>query len=137
MVVRGLRRLGAAMAMSAMLCAGAFAATAHYEATILADGQTLGVASGTVDVTPSADGSVQWTLSDGRFIAATLPHATVVFNASALSGSGAAAAGDTIVLKDFNATVAQSTGVDVTYRFRMSATLSGGAPQTVAIRQMK
>jgi hypothetical protein len=125
------------MAMTAVLCAGAFASNTHYEATILADGQTLGVASGTLDVTPAADGGVQWTLSDGRFSPATLPHATVVFNASALSGSGTAASGDTIALKDFNATVAQSTGVDVTYRFRMSATLSNGAPRTVAIRQMK
>jgi hypothetical protein len=90
-----------------------------------------------VEVTPGAGGGVSWKLSDGSFVPAALPHATVVFDAAALSGSGSAEAGETIALKEINATVAQSTGVDVTYRFRVYVTLADGAPRAVSIRQMK
>jgi hypothetical protein len=129
--------LGLALVLAAILGMGASAATLRYDATIQADGQTLGVASGTVDVSAGEGGKLSWKLSDGTFVAATLPHATVVFDASALSGSGSAEAGETVALKEINATVAQSTGVDVTYRFQVYVTLAGGAPRALSIRQMK
>jgi hypothetical protein len=125
------------MALVAALCGGARAAATHYEATLQADGQTLGSASGTLDITRDSDGRIVWKLSEGQFTAATVPHAKVVFDARSLAGSGSAAAAESVTLKEFNAVLAQSTGVDVTYRFRFTVTLDGDAVRGVEIRQMK
>jgi len=135
--MRWARLLGITLLFAALWCVGAVAAVTSYDAAVRADGVTLGTASGTLDVTRGADGRITWTLSDGRFTPATLPHAAVVFDAANLAGSGTAADAATVALKEFNATVAQSTGVDVTYRFEFTVTLEDGAVRNVSIHQMK
>lgn len=119
------------------LCAGARAASTRYEAALQADGKTLGTATGALSVSRAPDGRVAWSLTDGTFTAAAIPHATVVFDPANLAGSGVAAANGALNLKEFNVTVAQSTGVDLTYRFRFVATLKDDAVVGVEIRQLK
>lgn len=135
------RRLGWLAAVSvlfaAAFCAGARAAATAYNATLQADGKALGTAAGTLDVSRAADGRLHWSLTGGQFTAAEVPHATVHIEGEALSGSGSTSATTTATLKEFNVVVSQSTGVDVTYRFRVTAALDGDTVRAVEIHQMK
>lgn len=125
------------LALLAALGGPARATATRYQAALEADGVTLGTASGTLEIVEAKDGQFTWTLSDGSFAVSSIPHATVVFDEADLLGSGVVQGGAGVTLKEFDVTRAQSTGVDVTYRFRFVATVDKAGGRDVAIRQMK
>ena len=124
--------------MSFWLCActGALAAAKPFEAKVQADGAALGVASATLDVTV-ANGKAAWKITQGRFAPATLPEAKTLWDDAILAGSGSVPSSASITVKDFTVTVEQNTGVDISYRFRLTASLADGAVKDVAITQVK
>lgn len=121
----------------ALATADVRAAESKFSLNVQADGVTLGMASATLTVTDSAPGEVSWKLTDGVFTASTNPDGKLKYNEDMLNGTGKAKSTATESLKDFDITVEQTTGVDVTYRFRISATLADGAVKSVAIDQLK
>lgn len=126
--------LGIVLALTSV---GARAAESKFSLNVQADGVTLGTAAATLTVTGSTPGEVAWTLSDGVFTASSNPDGKLKYNDDMLNGSGKAKSTETAALKDFDITVEQTTGVDVTYRFRISATLAEGAVKSVTIEQLK
>ncbi|HEY3267884.1 MAG TPA: hypothetical protein VGM37_13215 [Armatimonadota bacterium] len=112
------------------------AAPKPFQLSVVADGATLGTAAANLDVTV-ADGKAEWKLTDGHFAPASLPEAKVSMDPEVLAGSGKVPLAAEITVKDFTITVEQNTGVDISYRFRLSATLADGAVKSVSLAQLK
>lgn len=119
-----------------VLAGGAYAATSPFSVTLQADGTTLGAATGVLDLAPTDGGRVAWTLSNTVFQPASVPGTTVQWSDANLDGAGSAAAGERASLAEFEVTVRQSSGVDVVYRFRLSATLTASNATGVALEQL-
>jgi hypothetical protein len=121
----------------ALVCVAARAAESKFSLNVQADGVTLGTAAATLTVTASTPTDVTWKLSDGVFTASANPDGKLKYDDAMLNGTGKAKSTGTATLKDFDITVEQNTGVDVTYRFRISANLADGAVKSVSIEQLK
>jgi len=119
-----------------LACAGVHAATATFDTALKADGTTFGQAKGSLEITPAAEGRLAWKLSGGQFTPATVPGSTVVWDEGNLAGSGSSDTADKLTLKEFEVTVRQSSGVDISYSFRLTATVEDGKPVTVALEQV-
>lgn len=116
--------------------AGALAATSGFSVPLQADGAILGAATGVLDLAPADNGRVAWKLRDGAFAPEKVPGTTVTWNDTNLTGSGSAPSGEKAALKEFEVTVRQSSGVDVSFRFRLSATLTADKATDVSIEQL-
>lgn len=121
----------------AVATVGARAADSKFNLAVQADGVKLGSAAATLTITDAGSGQVTWKLTDGVFTALPNPDGKLKWNDDIISGNGKAKSTETVTLRDFDITVQQSTGVDVAYRFRLSATLADGAIKSVTIEQVK
>jgi hypothetical protein len=112
------------------------AADSKFSLTVQADGVSLATVAATLNVEAAQDGMVTWKFADGVFTALPNPDGSVNYAEDVLTGTGKIKATGNADLKDFDVTVQQATGVDVTYRFRISATLADGAVKSVSIAKV-
>lgn len=129
-------RMAVTGVLMVLLAAFAHAADIKFSLPVQADGASLGTASGTLTVIPGPPGTVEWKLSDGKFAAEANGNGELKWDEAMLTGSGSANATGAADLKDFDITLQQSTGVDVAYRFRLSATLADGVVKSVTIAKV-
>jgi hypothetical protein len=126
--------VGALALASSVAC---LANTFKFSIPAMADGAPLGTASATLKVASEKDKKVSWTLTEGAFAPDPRRDGKVEWPDDALSGSGSLEAADSVVLKSFNVTLRQSTGVDITYSLRLRVTLSGDTIRAVSIEQAR
>ncbi|HEY3413689.1 MAG TPA: hypothetical protein VGM51_11645 [Armatimonadota bacterium] len=121
----------------ALATVSARAAERTFNLYVQADGVNLGTAAAKLTVADAGSGQVTWKLTDGVFTELPNPDGKLKWNDDILTANGKAKNTDTVALRDFDITVQQSTGVDVVFRFRLSATLAEGDIKSVAIEQVK
>lgn len=121
--------------VAALNVAGALAAVSPFSVSLQADGATLGAVSGALETAAAGD-AVAWKIADAAFVPANAPGMSVAWNEASLAAAGTGRADEKATLKEFEVTVRQSSGVDVSYRFRLTATLSAEKPAAVSLEQI-
>ncbi|GEM_PF-4993342 len=130
-----------ALALTTLLIAAFLAATPCFAASsrpfvlaVVTDGTAVGTLSGTLEVSVS-DSVIAWTLSSVKFHPGPIPDGTVACNADALNGTGTTPLSARAAVKDFCIVVTRDSGVDISYRFRLSAEMEGETLTGVVIEK--
>lgn len=101
------------------------------------DDRPLGTLSGRLTIDPAPTGGLTWSLSDGAFRPASVEDARVLHDPVALEGSGTVDKAERLTIREFKITLEQNSGVDVSYRFRLMAEISGDSIRSVSIEPVR